>query len=263
MLPYNTSQRCPGVSPFEIYKTYTGPSAQLAVTFLTRLHDSIITQETNEDIDDVNHPVSRFMQEHGYLYTYIGFIRADHAAGQARTYNTPLTPENFLASVTPDHAILMEAWRLRTLTSGVTKLNNIDFLGLRAIRDEYLENYVQPDHGRTVTGRIFYREPLTGAPRGPRPPVLQNIGFNVHRLRNAVMSVATRLTQGRGFLPGRVNQLPITRDYIRYEGEQSINQWGHDISNKGLALNKEMPKTYYMMLYNELAIRGLLDGTRF
>ena len=235
-------------SPFEIYKVYRGNAAAIAREFLDRLI-RLVQEFQNENPDGEDHPITLFMQNHGYLYTYIGFIRADHAAGQAQLQNFLLTPENFVASITPDQAILMEAWRLKALQGGVSLLDNSDLLGLRAIRGQY------------NTGPRDRVE--------DRSPVLQTIGFEKRRLLDAIRHVADRIRPHPTTLRRRhhrvpqIEIIPITRNYIRYEGENAVNEWGRNINDKGLATNDEMPKPYYMMLYNELRLRGLLDRTRF
>ena len=192
------------------------------------------------------------MQRRGYNGQYIGFITNNLPAGQARYNDFLITPDNFVATITPDQAILMEEWRKEALRGGVNSLKNLDLLGLRPITEEYnpqLQDYPERHHA----------------------PVLQTIGYSKERLRNAVMAVADRLAPGRirQPAPGRHRDrpgLPITRNYIRYEGEKAeyvCERKTIDISNEGLPMDQGMSKAYYMMLYNELRIRGLFDGTQF
>ena len=113
--------------------------------------------------------------------------------------------------------------------------------------------------------------PLPSPLKTKKPPILETVGFSNNQLRNAILAVANRIDPNRqptidrwGMRGRRI--LPITRDYIRYEGEEAEYICGRkkkNINNKGLAMNENMGKPYYMMLYNELRLRGLLDGTRF
>ena len=237
-------------SPFEIYKVYRGEAINTARWFLTQFMGIVNQNNDAPETYDVYYPdnIIDAMQRHRYTYRYIGFIRSDHVAGQAHSDDFPLTSDNFVASITPDQAILMEEWRKEALRGGVAVLGNIDLLGLRQIRDQYL---TQDQRGED-------------RPLADRPPVLQTIGFPKEKLRRAVLAVAQRINPHPNRRANHV--LPITRNYIRYEGEEATLICGRkttNINDKGLVLNKEMPKTYYMMLYNELRLRGLLDGTIF
>ena len=200
--------------------------------------------------------ISREMRNRGYKYQYIGFIRNDIPAGQARDDTYPLTPENFLATLTPDQEILMEEWRKGALKGGTTTIHNLDLLGLRPITEEY--NIIPGEYRPGYTNKYH-------------PPILQTIGFSKDRLRAAVSSVANRLNPNRKQRrrAGRTRfrpDLPITRNYIMNEGEKAESVYKdkiYDISNQGLTMGSGMTKAYYMMLYNELRVRGLLTNTQF
>ena len=232
-------------SSYEIFKIYRGNTAALARDFLTAINQDRHEHTDNRQRYNQIYPISQFMQDRGYIYQYVEYVRGDRVPGQATQRNLPLTPENFVASITPDQAILMEAWRLRALHGGVGQTDNTDLLGLRDIVQQYIDQGFD------------------------RRPVLQTIGFDTERLKRAIRDVEVRIVaqqppqlRRHRRIPQEV-MVPITRDYIRYEGEQAVNEGGRNINNKGLATNSRMPKPYYMMLYNELRLRGLLDGTRF
>ena len=88
-------------------------------------------------------------------------------------------------------------------------------------------------------------------------PILQTIGFNKDFLINVIRNSVARITGG-----GRLQRRLFNRNYIRYEGEpEAINERGLNINNKGLNVNDRMPKSYLMMIYNELRLRGLLNAT--
>ena len=228
-------------------------SGQLSTYVDILLKDNDMRGRYGADYRRFSESIFNEMVRRGYSYQYVGFIRDDIPAGRARDDLYPLTPENFVTTITPDQEILMEEWRKEALRGGTTTIHNLDMLGLRPVTEEY--NHTAERDRR----------------RSDRPPILQTIGFSKDRLRTAVLSVADRLNPNRvpHAYAGRVRNrpdLPITRDYIRYEEEKAEYICGrkiHDISNEGLTMGLEMTKAYYMMLYNELRIRGLLNDTQF
>jgi len=234
-------------SPFEIYKIYRGEAANRAKIFLNRF--LWFPKE-----GDIEGPIiSRLMNERGYIEQYIGYISANHAAGQARRDYFPLIPGNFVASLTPDQEILMEEWRLQALKSGVAVLANIDFLGLRDIRAQYTERTYNDYLERKRQGHLRHQQfleeyPLHDVKSLSKPPVLQTIGFSVDKLRTAILDVARRINNPHTYK--HKQHYIITRDYIKYEGEKAELTCGHkkyDITDLGLPLNREIPKAYYMM----------------
>ena len=211
-------------STFEIFRIYRGDTANFAERLIRRLtnvgNQSVFNRETIENMEE-------FMNARGYESSYWGFANFTAIGNRAVARDIPLTSDNFRASITPDQAILMEAWRLKVLHGGVwddTAFNQ-SVLGLRGLRG--FENF-----------RRDYQP----------SPVIQTIGFSKDALRDAIFTLIEKLPNRR-----------LTRDYIRYEGEEAINEDGVNIANRKLAMSAWPSKAYYMMLYNELITRNLIQ----
>jgi len=224
-------------SPFEIYKIYKGEAADRAINFLNEFIRIVREKGIQAEYPEEGILIE-LMGERGYVHQYIGFIKADHTAGRARVrinFQRPgLTPETFIASLTPDQEILMEEWRKISLKGGMSQLGNIDLLELRNIVDQYKKPRVR-----------FIRD---------NPPVIKTIGFSKSLLREAIIEVSKRIRERRNGIQRKARDQPldpITREYI------CGNRVKRDITME------PMPKAYYMMLYNELRKQGLLENTTF
>lgn len=218
-------------SPFEIFKVYTG-SAELGST-LIRVIARIFSGENR-----LQPPP--FMAE--YQPTYFGFIRRINAE--------PLTPETFRASITPDQAILMEAWRQKILHQPTFDFQQGGLIGL----DDMLRQLVRNRHGADY----YY----------PHEHIHYHLGFKKRDLRNAILNVNATLppyprfnqeNRGGEMRHNRISNLII--DHVRYEGETATDKFGRDRRTKKIGLSETLPREYYMMLYNELITRGLIDAT--
>jgi len=224
-------------SPYEIFKIYTGEPIFRA----RQLIDDIVYYEAT-DVHDANN-VLNFMGERGYLFSYVGFVRADHPGQQAYRHETPLTPANFHHALTHDQEILMEAWRLKALHGAVSHTRNIHLLDIKDI----LRQNDNDD------ANVYHRR------RTDFAPINAFNGFSKASLREAIINASRELPPADG-VGGHRNH--ITREYIRYEGEKAVRSCSSipiNISTFGLPMNRHIPKAYYMMLYNELAIRGVIQ----
>ena len=235
-------------SPFEIFKIYNGPAAESARNFLHNTFSHMRGGDIKDEMD-------RYMRNLGFRDTYLGYVRINNpVVNPVEDDRIPLTPENFSGTITPDYAILMEAWRLKALENrGPGMLSNLDLIGLREITRRGWDSANEIERREYFNiGNNMYRRPIyTNA------PVLKRIGFDKRTLIDAINSVYFINSNPSSGLP------ELTKQFIQYQGENLINNSGKDLSTSHLTYNKSMPKTYYMMLYNELMIRGFLDNTQF
>ena len=253
-------------SPFELFKVYKGDQRDLAVYFLRkvmfnnyrRMDESALRiqaedvigyniTEEDEEMPDLNtgawstgyrtdsirggprEVFDRFMGARGYRREYLGYILADHPAARAADilHPIPLTPASFQASITPEKAMMMEAIRSEAAVGGVSSKLDKYYLDLSDATAQY---------GRGLL----------------KPPLPSYLGFSKGRLRVAVLAATRNLERPKG--PG-LSQ--ITRDYIRYEEDPPVERaW---LAQWALPGGVGMNKTYYMMLYNELVVRGLIQ----
>jgi hypothetical protein len=156
---------------FEVNRIYKGPRAEAARKFMLFMDQAQIPEEEiwshyKYDLEpfteDQITALREFMRQRGYEWTYLGFVNINHPAGRARLDETPLTLENFQASITPDQAILMEAWRTKALRDGVSLSHNLDLLGFR----------------RIARDTAYYDS-----------PILKNVGFNRNRIQRLRLRV--------------------------------------------------------------------------
>jgi hypothetical protein len=128
---------------FEVNRIYKGPRAEAARKFMLFMDQACVPTEEIENIYKLDmtpftaeqiEALRQFMEQRGYRWTYLGFVNINHPAGLARFTDTPLNAEILPTTITPDQAILMEAWRKRALT-GLTKVTDdtLNLLGLRSI----------------------------------------------------------------------------------------------------------------------------------
>jgi hypothetical protein len=218
-------------SPFEIFKIYTGEPARSARIFLTEL---ILDQNRNYNFHGEKSEIDHFMEQRGYTNFYMGYLNTQDPSVQAYLGQLPLTPENFAKTITPDQEILMEKFRRKALSPRSVNLEILPASVERggSIFDEQIDYKEKIQHGGNTHG-----------------PTLMPIGFRKNVLMDKIIEINNKLPQ----LAYNNN---IIRDYIKYEGEKDNR--GKDIKNKGLSLDKNNRNTYYMMLYNELHIRGVI-----
>lgn len=196
-------------SPFEIYQVYKGKP----IDYAKKLIEFIRKKNWDKSyIDEKSNIINNLMGQRGYVYTYWGY------ASGVNVQDKPLNRENFLASLTTDQKILMEAWRIKTLHGSVGGKNEFEF-------------------------GLF---PLPGNPE-------RNI-----RLKNSTLNGFKKKQLMRVIYNNNHDNV-FNRDFIRYKGEQAIDKNGRDITNKKLSMNQTLPKAYYMMIYNELSARHVLE----
>ena len=231
-------------SMFEIFQIYKRDRVEKALQFIRDLTELYEEEEHPKEMRTID----EYMKSQGYRPDYFGFARFVRN-DVATPHHIHLTQETFRNSITPGQQILMEAWRIKAATGSVTRggQGNISLLRLREIRDQYY----RPNR---LQGKI-------------RPPGIASIGFSVEALRDAVLASIEQLPDKQ--LP---RMRPMNRQwwgrgdaryvmpthYIMYQGEKTIDERGRDLRQKKLPMHRSMSKAYYMMLYNELMIRGLL-----
>lgn len=144
----------------------------------------------------------------------------------------------------------MEAWRLKALNGALTRGGgtNTSVIGLRQLRNQYQND---PTHNPYDLNWRRWHTLL-------HAPVIQTIGFSKDKLREVIAATLEKLPQ-RPRMGAREFYQPLTRNYIRYEGENAVNDRGIDMTNKPMAGGEYLPKRYYMMIYNELMIRGFIQ----
>lgn len=177
-----------------------------------------------------------YMRQRGYIRLYMGFISYfaidNHPAINATKLGiededlgttfplTPLTPNNFRGAITQDQLILMEYWRRKILEEkNISLMSYWNLIGSSFKIQSRYETYT---------------------------PLITNIGFSHNVLRNKILEVNEALGT-------------ITREFIMYEGETARSPDNEDISQRKLPLNIGMRKSYFMMIYNELIKRNVID----
>jgi hypothetical protein len=252
-------------SPFEIYKIYKGTAVLKARIILNLVfwgNSNYIGEKIGRgEVDELVHLVDEFFRERGYSRQYCGYLR-DHTRGNIEEEDIipPLNPTTFMENITPDQAILMEEWRKKVLSGAVSKLRTSALLGLKTMQDDFNHgiepvpnfNLLRPEYEPHFQ-RIHANSRI-------KPHVNFHLGYNKRSLRNAIRQANKRLPRYPEAQPGYQGVMTLTRDFVMYEGENTTNEFGVDIKKWKLPLNKRMPKPYYMMIYNELAIRGYMDG---
>jgi hypothetical protein len=214
-------------STFEIFKIYKEDRALAARALIHEVFFFHFENYHNELTD--------FMEQHGYHDTYGGYVNVNHPAGRISMGDTPLTPETFRNSITPDMAILMEEMRKRALTDiRLTDFGSVHGIGpllnLKDLREQIVQN---------------------GYESNAEVPFLKRGGFNRKDLRDEILRIETRLFGPRARKPR------FTRQYVQNQGETAVSEDGRDLTNRMLTLGRRMPKAYYYMLYNELINRNL------
>lgn len=176
--------------------------------------------------EDKNSSIIKFFSEKGYNQSYAGIIIFSKKDDPASIDDyREINAKKFKASLTPDQEILMEAWRKKALKSPFYFPNSNAVLNLDSIVSQYKKRR-SLEHG----------------------PVILNMGFRKYDIANAINKFERTV-------PGK----KLTRDYIRYEGEQAINTNNNkNINQTKLNKNYNLPKAYYMMIYNELINRNLI-----
>lgn len=174
----------------------------------------------NETVDyEVIEEMDTFMLSHGYVETYLLYVKRD-------VFSHPLNPANFQASLTQDQRIMMEAWRINVLNGFVNQgTTNKAILAKDKLR----------------TGDI------SASPDNiPDHLVISDIGYSKTELSDAIMQAL-----------GTTGHMPsVPYDLLRYQGEE-ISDKIHR-SNRGNHICPNNSKQYYMMIYNELIIRGII-----
>jgi hypothetical protein len=247
-------------SPFEIYKVYTGPSVFKARRILNLVFWGKLWENKehfkidNDDIRGWIDEIDLFMEDHDYDCLYWGHIK-QNVVGNVIDKN--LTPDNFIANITPDQAILMEEWRKKVLSGPMSQHENIDLIDLKDMQDQVGASNLNMHNNDTKTEFGHPVEEIINGIRTPRSSVNGHFGFSVPMLKKAIKQANDRLPP----YPTRPQSSNhMSREFVRYEGETAINSAGMAIGETKLPLNKSMPKVYYMMIYHELTIRGYMDG---
>ena len=258
-------------STYEVFYIYNVPEARNLIQLLDHadLDDYEIRDEDDyhrehwaeRDPDTYQRSFFAHMHNQGYRYDYFKYVKHLPITNPVN----PLTPDRLRASLTPDQQILVEAWRQRALTPITTPLvddpshnnNNMRVLGLRNIRDQI----------------------LTGI--SSQALVIPDIGYSNDAMKRTIREVNSHLR-------GVYDTKGLTRQFIMYEGESALASAGRryhkyrfpaQVVNgrkvyrftdeiKTTRLNKNLTntrlpmwgtKSYYTMLYLELAARGLIN----
>ena len=219
-------------STYEITRIYQGPAA-------VKARELIALMDRERYWGDIKN-ITREMNLLGYSSEYMGLVLFVKKGVVTVNAGTPLTPENFVKTITPDKAILMEAWREKVANGSATEdgASNLSILGLGEIvhPNPNIENVVREDRGIDVN----------------RTPLIFTLGFSNHALREAIARSVERLPDR--LRPREETGFRAKRKYIMYDSDRKINK----MQEKYLPLGKLFPKSYYMMVYNELMIRGLI-----
>ena len=229
-------------SPFEIFKVYQGPGIEAAILLIHRIADDADVSVNIRQLIETTFPE--------YVFAYFGFVRRGTAN------QTDLTPTAFLATITPDQAMLMEAWRTRRMTE--TVYGTQELLDLRQMQ-EALMGEVRARRNRARRG-----EGIARFIPNVQLPKHYHLGFTRDSLRDAVLAANDRIPQRIGqplrtennWRENRISNIIV--DHIRHEGETAIDQRGEDRRLKKMPISESFPKEYYMMLYNELIMRGVI-----
>jgi hypothetical protein len=218
--------------PLEIFKVYRGLAAEKARRLIRKiLYDTRIFIQSRE--------IENFILVNGFSFQYYGLIRSE-VLGRYEV----LSPKTFQASITPDQAILMEAWRKRVLIdASPSDHNGLNWiLDLRSIQRQIRDAQNQDRQ---------LLPPTDGYNRQNRGLKHFQLGFDLRLLYRAISNAS------RNIGPNRYKN-NIVVDHLRYEGEEAIDRFGRIRDQKKVPLNPLFPKEYHMMLYNELMIRGLI-----
>ena len=255
-------------STYEINRIYEGLAAAHARELISLISYFDAWPDRSREYD-IYLGIKSVMDDMGYDLAYsgqysrrIGFVKK----GVTTVWSgIPLTPENFVKTVTPDKAILMEAWREKTANGSATEdgASNLSILRLGETRDDLFNSHharekAARDEAVERTGDVRYRHmPLHQFRQGlqtdiNRTPLIFTLGFSNQALRAAIGRSIEKLPDR--LRPREDAGFRAKRKYIMYNTDENTEK----MQEKYLPMGQLFPKSYYMMVYNELMIRGLI-----